>query len=327
MLLKRSARWGFMFALAVGAAAQANVVFVADYSNEGASEGFNDPTLGTQRKSAFEYALNIWGNYLQNSYVGETVRVLATFDNLGGSGTSATLGSAGPAAFKANFSPPANPKYHTNTWYAAPLANHLKQADQYTSGKGNEISAFFNSDVDNGTVLGNVDFYYGTDGNAGSDEDFITVALHEVAHGLGFTGTIQSNGSFNGGYPAAFDTFLQNGGNALTGMNNSQRLAAIKSNALYWTGADGITGNGGTQFKLYAPSTYSSGSSDYHVDQSLTDLMTPSYQGVNHIPSARDLGILSDIGWNIIAVPEPTTFAMIGLLAAGQLLRRRSRRA
>lgn len=325
MLANKMARWGFVVALACGASAQAAITFVADYSNEGANEGFNDATLGAQRKSAFQFALNIWGSKLQNSYVGETIRVLATFDPKGGDANSAVLGSAGNAGLLANYSPPANPKYQTNTWYVAALANHIKKADQYTTGAGNEIVAEFNSDVDNSTVLGTDDFYYGTDGNAGSDSDFVTVALHEVAHGLGFTGTIKSDGSFNGGLPTIYDRFLENGGNALTGMTNAQRLAAIKSNALYWTGADGKAANGNADIKMYAPTTYSAGSSVYHVDQSLTDLMTPSYQNVNHNPSARDLGILSDIGWDLAPVPEPASFAVIGLLAAGQLLRRRSR--
>ncbi|MCC7349683.1 MAG: hypothetical protein IT446_03865 [Phycisphaerales bacterium] len=326
MQLKKSALWGFVFAISCTTAAQAAITFVADYSGDGANEGFNDATLGAQRKAAFQYALNIWSTKLQSSYVGETIRVLATFDPLGGDGSSATLGQAGPAGINANFSPPANPKYQTNTWFPAALANHIKQSDLYTSSNGNEITAQFNSDVDNSTVLGNVDFYYGTDGNGGSDSDFISVVLHEVAHGLGFTGTIKSDGSFNGALPTIYDRFLENGGNALTGMTNAQRLAAIKSDALYWTGADGTAANGNSQIKMYAPSTYSAGSSVYHVDQSLTDLMAPIYQGVNHNPSARDLGILSDIGWDLAPVPEPASFAVIGLLAASQLLRRRSRR-
>ncbi len=171
MLAKKVVRWGFVVALACSASAQAAITFVADYSNEGATEGFNDATLGAQRKAAFQFALNIWGTKLQNSYLGETIRVMATFDNLGGTASSAVLGSAGPAGLNANYSPPVNPKYQTNTWYAAALANHIKQSDLYTSGSGNEISAQFNSDVDNATVLGSKDFYYGTDGNAGSDSE------------------------------------------------------------------------------------------------------------------------------------------------------------
>ncbi|MCC6424713.1 MAG: PEP-CTERM sorting domain-containing protein [Phycisphaerales bacterium] len=326
MLSKKSALWGVVVALSLGTAAQAAVTFVADYSGDGANEGFNDPTYGVQRKAAFQFALNIWGTKLQNSYAGETVRVLATFDPLGGSASSATLGQAGPVGSIANFSPPANPKYQTSTWFAAALANHIKQSDMYTAGMGNEISATFNSDVDNSTVLGTSDFYYGTDGNAGSDSDFISVVLHEIAHGLGFTGTIKSDGSYNSSLPSIYDRFLENGGNALTGMSNAQRVAAIKSNALYWTGADGTAANGNTQIQMYAPTTYSAGSSIYHVDQSLTDLMAPIYQGVNHSPSARDLGILSDIGWDLAPVPEPASLAVIGLLAAGQMLRRRGRR-
>lgn len=325
MLANKSVRWGFAIVLACGAAAQAATVsFVADYSNEGANEGFNDPTLGAQRKTAFQYALNLWGNRLQSSYSGETIRVLATFDPLGGTASSAVLGAAGTASFIREFGS-SNPKYMAGTWFPAALANHLKQSDQFTSGKGNEINATFNSDVDNSTVLGTKDFYYGTDASPGTDDDFVTVALHEIAHGLGFDGTIKADGSydFSGSQPSIYDKFLSSGGNSLTGMTNAQRLAAIKSNNLVWTGTDGKAGNGGSEFKLYAPTTYSAGSSVYHVDQSLTDLMAPDYQGANHTPSGRDLGILSDIGWDIIPVPEPASISMLGLLVMGQLLKRR----
>ena len=80
-----------------------------------------------------------------------------------------------------------------DTWYAAALANELSGGD--VNGATSEIVAVMNSDVDNSTVLGAIDWYYGTDGNPpetspGSgkfDEDFVTVVLHEVGHGLGFS--------------------------------------------------------------------------------------------------------------------------------------------
>ena len=72
---------------------------IADYSGDGVNEGFNDPTLGASRKAAFEYALGLWSAVLGDAYVGEQVVVDAVFNPLGGTGTLATLGSAGPKSF------------------------------------------------------------------------------------------------------------------------------------------------------------------------------------------------------------------------------------
>ena len=53
---------------------------VPNYSLDGANEGFNDPTLGAQRKAAFEYALGLWSAVLGDAYTGETIVVDAQFN-------------------------------------------------------------------------------------------------------------------------------------------------------------------------------------------------------------------------------------------------------
>jgi hypothetical protein len=100
---------------------------------------------------------------------------------------SAILGSAGPTAVIRDF--PGAPL--TNTWYPIALANALAGSD--LNGSTPEIQAVFNSDVDNSSVLGSTDWYYGLDGNPGNDIDLLTVFLHELAHGLGFSSLVNLN--------------------------------------------------------------------------------------------------------------------------------------
>jgi hypothetical protein len=144
------------------ASAPSYVRFAADY-RDGAGEGFNDPTLGAQRRAAFEYALGIWSSLLPSAYTGETITVEAYFDPLGGTPTGAVLAQAGPKSVRWNF----GGRGLSNTVYGDALANHLRGADL---GQGqDEIVATFNSDVDGSYVLGSIGFYYGTDGNSGSN--------------------------------------------------------------------------------------------------------------------------------------------------------------
>lgn len=306
-------------ALALPGISSANIDFVADYSGDGVSEGFNDPTLGALRKSAFEYSLGIWEGYLGESYSGETITVRAVFDPEGGTANSAVLGFARAETLHFTSFP---------TFAGAPLANHLNQTDN--NGLTNEIRITFNSDVDGSFVLGNHDFYYGTDANPGNNSDFITTALHEIAHGLGFSSDITSDGSLlNSGFSKIYDQFLYDasvGGTALSGMTDAQRLTAITSGDLYWSGANATTANGGDRVELYAPNPYKSGSSVSHLDEDTLGHLTlsPSLNDniINHEISNIELGMLQDMGWQITAVPEPSTTVLLLSMAAIALTRR-----
>lgn len=312
---------GFLISLVKS---HALVNFVADYSLEGANEGFNDPTLGASRKLAFEHALSIWGSYINNSYTGEQVVVRAEFNPLGGSATSATLGSAGPETLAVT----------TGTFFAdAALANHIRQTD--VNGGTHEINVQFNSDVDGSVVLGSNKFYYGTDKNSGSDKDFVSLAMHEIAHGLGFSSDIKSDGSWlNPTLTKEYDRFLYDaaiGGTALKDMTtNAARLAAITSGNLYWGGANAVAAYNGNRVKLYAPNPYEEGSSVSHVDEGEFGhlMLSPQFNGnlINHKVSDVELGMMEDMGWDVIYnIPEPSVFGMLLIVAGASLGRRRNR--
>lgn len=317
-------------ALSLGARVSANAATITIINNDAPNEGFKDQTpftpvggnnatkRGQARLNAFQAAADIWGAALESDI---TIRVQAQFNPMGGSSNSAILGSAGPQASVRDF--PGAPI--SGTMYPVALANALSGSDN--NGATHEIVANFNSDVDNSTVLGSVNWYYGLDGNSGSNIDLITVVLHELGHGLGFTHLLNlTTGAFIGGFPDIYSRNLvynNTGTNVqnLTSLNNSGRLTAIKSGTkLLWNGVNAISGASGKtgglgvggRPQLYAPSTASSGSSVAHFNTTLApnELMEPSYTGVNHNVDLT-LAAYEDIGWSSLSsqptpTPDPT---------------------
>jgi len=238
-------------------AALATVVLIALWSGpalaahfilinlDGPGEGFNDPTpvapiggndgttLGQQRLKVFETAGAIWGTYLQSDV---DIVVQANFDPLTPcDSTGGVLGSAGAVNAASDFT---NAPI-ANTWYSIALANKLNGTD-LTPGQ-NDISARFNSSVDNSTCLGDVSWYYGFDHNEGQNEDLLAVVLHELGHGLGFqTLTTLSTGQFLSNRPDVyarnlFDITQNKTWDAMT--NNQRKSSAINTGNLVWNGA------------------------------------------------------------------------------------------
>lgn len=270
---------------------------------DGASEGFNDPTLGAARRTALEYALNAWSAELQGTV---PLALLATFDSLGGSSTSAILGQAGSTSSFRD-----EPEFPlSGVWYPAPLASQLKGSS--LSSGGYHMNAVFNADVDGPVVLGDVSFYYGTDGNPPANTvDFVSVALHEFGHAFGFFDLVDSStGAFAQGYPDAFARYLKRTGavnKLFTAMSNTERLAALTSGEVYWTGANVIAAgvaspsplvNAQGEVEMFAPNPYQSGSSIAHWDQDHTPdlLMEPAITNVYTDPGVT-LDAMEDIGW------------------------------
>ncbi|BCM92548.1 serine/threonine-protein kinase PknD [Abditibacteriota bacterium] len=276
---------------------------------DSAGEGFLDPSLGTARRNAFQASLAYWANKLSASPV--VISVSASFDPLGGSATSATLGQAGPVSAFRDFGS-TNSEYKTGTFYGSSLANHLAGHDLDSTNP--EIKAQFNTDVDGAVVLGNTSFYYGTDSNSGSNVDFFSVALHEIGHGLNFLSLINQDGSYtNAGYPGVYDTYLTLGNGAnrtrLTATDNAGRASAIISDNLYFDGSLTQVANGNTPAKIYAPTGYQGGSSVSHLDETFysglnaNNLMTPVYSGPTHDAGPVGLAVFDDMGWALGSSP------------------------
>ena len=267
-------------------------------------------------KNAFEYAKHIWEVTLSSPV---PIAVNATWENLG----SNVLGGTRPWTAIRFISNPAPSGALTNAWYPVALANKLGGQDYDSTHP--DIDASFNSAF-TACPGGSNCWYFGTDGKVGFDQyDFASVVLHELAHGLGFTGSMNvtypgTSGSWGMEdptnkivYPLIFDLFAVNDQNQKlidTGLfpNGSTALGdQLTGNKVYFNGAHAMAANSGQKPKLYAPSVWQSGSSFAHLDEDTykagnpNALMTPFlFNGeVEHAPGPITLGIFQDLGWGL----------------------------
>jgi hypothetical protein len=262
------ALWMAPVLLALPAMGAANIVIL---NNDGPGVGLNDPTpavpvgsntgttLGAQRLFALQHAINIWAAKLDSNV---TTTVRASFTGLNCTESSAVLGAAGATSVFRNF---AGAPF-AGTWYPAALANKISGSDLNPAGP--EIQATFNSNLGNTGCLTGFPFYLGTDANVPTGQiDFVAVALHELAHGLGFqTFTSGSTGDFLSSFPAVWDRFLFDTGTGLSWADSTpaQRAAsAVSVNNLVWNGTNvnsvaGQVLSAVPNFKLTAPATIAS---------------------------------------------------------------------
>lgn len=169
------------------------------------------------------------------------------------------------------------------------------------------------------TVNSTTNWYFGTDGQTSVQKyDLVTVALHEICHGLGFFDSFTSDGTIGsfgfGSVPMIYDTFVENfQGFRLTDtlkfLNNSTALEnQLTSDQVYFNGPllkkyCILNNYSDLRAKLYAPSTWADGSSISHLDETGTlpenILMTPAIDRGEaiHDPGKYTFSILGDIGW------------------------------
>jgi hypothetical protein len=323
-------------------AANSYAATIVIQNNDGAGEGFNDPTakapvggnpgttLGAQRLNAFTYAANLWAACLSSPV---TITVAAQMNSLGCSSTSAVLGSAGTTTIHRDFigAPVAA------TWYCQALANSLRGIDLSVANP--DISAQFNTDL-NGSAgcLGGTEWYYGYDQNPPpGDIDFVSVVVHEIGHGLGFQtfvnlGTGAKYLGFNDTYMVKLDRL---GGipSGYPAMNDAQRVSAsISDPNLRWIGTNVTafhpsipltSGLSGSYVRVHAPNPQQSGSSVSHFSTALApnEIMEPSYTAPNHNIDLT-LELMKDIGWVVIpkCTPGVTTVNDTDTLTVNQTL-------
>ena len=307
---------GALLGLLLLTAVPSDAVSITIVNQDGAGEGFNDPTpavpvagnagttLGQQRLNVFMAAAAYWSNRLSSPV---PITVAAQMDPLTCSPTSGILGAAGAEDFFANF--PNAPR--VNTWYPSALANALAGSDLDTSTP--EIVAQFNSSL--GTVtscLTGLNWWYGIGGEAPAHTvPFYQTVVHELAHGLGFLTIVDvSTGAPEQGFDDDFMLFLEDHGTGKMWpqMSNSERRAsALNSGALHWTGpavvaASSVLSAGrhpSGHVQMYAPSTLRLGSSVSHWDTALTsdEILEPfATAGPADLLTTQ---LLHDIGWNL----------------------------
>lgn len=272
-----------------------------------------------QAQAAFQYAVDLWAAQIESPV---PITVNATWQDLG---TGGVLGSAGPILVIPDGAFGTLPA----TWYPTGVVNRLAGADLLPDVP--DIQANFNSNPV-------VPWYFGTDGQpAAGQYDFVSVVLHELGHGLGFTGAFRVENTAGGPLgswgttgsgdpntrPFIFDRGAINGaGAALVDTtlfpNPSLALGAqLTGDNLFLNGANTLAA-AGAPVKLYVPPTWEPGSSYAHLDEVTygagdpNSLMTPSINAreVIHDPGPITRGILRDIGWAVTDPILPGTFEL-----------------
>lgn len=289
-------------ALVAGATAASAALPVNVAYTDPAGYGFYDPSLGVQRRAAFETALNTWTSQLQGTV---PLEVQARFESMGGDAQSATLAYAGPFSVARDF-----PNAQPGIWYVTALGNQLAGYDLDPTAP--DIEVVVNADVDNATVLGGVDYYYGLDGNAGQHIDFRTTIMHELGHGLGFISLIDSNtGEFfrapndPAPLPDIFSiklakskkAFFSSKAKTMDRLKSKKRLKAMQSQKLRWIGPEVFATNG-SMTSLYAPKPLHQGSSTSHWDSAnYPDLLMEPFDTGPKFGIDLSKQALQDIGW------------------------------
>ncbi len=285
---------------------KATTTFEVDYFSS--CEGEEWPE---EAANALEYALAIWGEHIESEI---PIKVNANWMEL----NETTLGSARPTRI-VKLGGVGEP----DTWYTlAQLSAMTGQAirEQITDDEGNPIEY----DIDMNIQCSYDDWYFGTDANTPEGlTDFVTVALHEIGHGIGFLGSMDGDkdeetaewGVSSGVEPLIYDHFAVDGDH-----NNliDETVYSNPSSDLY----DALVGDrGGVYFDgfvanntllgqeadratLYAPDPFRQGSSYSHVDlatfrQTVNALMVPFIDRAFavHSPGPLFCGMLSDMEW------------------------------
>lgn len=246
-----------------------------------------------EAQAAFQRAVDIWSSLLTTTV---PIRIEAHWTTL----NAGVLGSANYTGAYANF----KGAQKLNVFYPVALAEKITGRE--LNGGGPDIFANFNS---------NFDWHYDPDDEdiPSGKYDLTTVVLHEIGHGLGFSGTFTVAGSqgqfglLGSGVPIVYDAFLQNNvptpANLIATVTSPSNTLAtqLTSNSIFFNGPSGVS-------KVYAPGSFNGGSSISHLDEFTFNntndaLMTPQIASQERIRNpGLALKILNDLGWDIIHV-------------------------
>lgn len=254
--------------------------------------------FSVEAKRAFEYAVSIWENLI---YSPVPIRIKADWVSL----SQGVLASCGPADYFKNF----NSTQKWNVYYPIVLVEKML-GEEVNSPNQFDVIGSFNKDFTN--------WYFGIDGKTPVNQyDFVTTVMHELAHGLGFSGFFYSESRGRGGYgtdglSAIFDQFVidkdhNNLVNKSIYANPSNKLSLSLSSGWLEFNTNLVK----NQIpRLYAPSTWDDGSSIYHLDEltypaSDTNSMMTPFAGKGeavHDPGPNTLAIMYDMGWKTISI-------------------------
>ncbi len=180
-------------------------------------------------------------------------------------------------------------------------------------------------------------YSWGLDEEVGSEEyDFVSTAIHELLHSFGFLSNAEPPGENTERNWAFFDRFIVTEAGirpigAFYRWRSSDDPKLIGDDGgLFFGGANAIAAYGGL-VPLFTPDPWSGGSSMSHLDddtftgdnQMLMNAATGTGLGVR-VLSAIELGILEDLGYNIVMPQSPPYAAAFGGLLLVGLRRRKT---
>jgi hypothetical protein len=248
-----------------------------------------------EAQGAFESAVNIWESLLTSNV---TIHVLARWAPL----ANGVLGGASSGGYIMNF----DGAQRANVWYPVALAEKISRKD-LNDPDDPDIIATFNST--------NSSWHFGSANPPPGTHDLMSVVLHEIGHGLGITKTYEVSGgtgtiaSFYNGRPVVYETNLEDASqkNLVTTFEAPSAAlgTALTSSLVFYNSPLVRNVNGNQSASIYAPTTYSPGSSIAHLDEvtypagSSNSLMTPSIGAAERIldPGPIIMQILKDMGW------------------------------
>lgn len=219
-------------ALLASAGAQAAVT-IQVVNQDPAGQGLNDPraanpvggnpgtTVGQQRQIVYRFAADLLGTSLTSTV---PVKVGASFQALSCTPTGGTLGSAGASWVAA--APPAGTA--PGMIFHGALGNAVA-GSSLNPAAATDITSRFNANLggqnpDGSPCMTGSGWYYGLDGNTPDGQiNFLDVVLHEIAHGMGFSGFVGYTTGILGertgitAYRGYSDVYTNNAHNNLTG--------------------------------------------------------------------------------------------------------------
>lgn len=298
--------------------------------------GNSGTTLGQQRRLAAQEAARLLTQQLRPRV---PVRIQMCWSDLGdASGNSFTLAQAGPRYLEVHdvgfglHGPSLERPY---TWYSAAAAAQQKGTTLcrfdggLTCNDAFDVRATFNNKLD---LPGGASFEYGFTGSEAGKSSFVSVAMHEILHGLGIFGLINLNAErgpigsklrLNDQLPLWDDAYganvaaVANDGSSyrefLRISDEERAQALVSANLLRFSGRTAI-GSGPDSIlpppnnflRLHAPLTISAGSTYSHLASGGygQQLMYPSIGGTGIRSLGLAEGMLQDLGWRVTAGTE-----------------------
>jgi hypothetical protein len=153
--------------------------------------------------------------------------------------------------------------------------------------------------------------------------DFRATALHELVHTFGWSADFRQPGTNTRQYWTIFSKYIkdQNGNSPInddfTWNDDFDTVLNGQDGKFYFWGPNAMAANGGKPVPLYTPNPYRSGAITHlddttfaGTDRKLMNTFTVKGAGIRTI-STLELGVLKDIGYNVVSSPAAIT--VVGL--------------